>query len=194
MAKDNLTRNYVHSRKPEQVYNNSTTPPAPVDGGGLSPSKTCLRLKLHHPFPSKHRSPDFPSAMIRCCLLAASAFSHILLAFRVPSDLLLASAATVLHGPGGIKVHKVRPLTLIRSLLLRTFCLLDLSTMRGIVASSIALYAASSAFGALIPYSELKARTGYSTPLADCLHTAGLNPVVEGDSAYATDSAPFNLR
>ncbi|PIL24496.1 hypothetical protein GSI_14251 [Ganoderma sinense ZZ0214-1] len=65
--------------------------------------------------------------------------------------------------------------------------------MRGILASSIALYAASSALGALIPYSDLKAR-GYSTPLADCLQTAGLDPVVEGDAAYATDSSPFNLR
>ncbi|PIL24501.1 hypothetical protein GSI_14256 [Ganoderma sinense ZZ0214-1] len=64
--------------------------------------------------------------------------------------------------------------------------------MRGILASSVALYAASSALGALIPYSGLKAR-GYSTPLADCLQTAGLDPVVEGD-AYAAHSAPYNLR
>ena len=67
--------------------------------------------------------------------------------------------------------------------------------MRGILASAVVLSA--SAFGALIPYSELKARGyGYAkaSPLVDCLDSAGLDPVVEGDSAYATGAAPFNLR
>ncbi|KAI1791689.1 FAD-binding domain-containing protein [Ganoderma leucocontextum] len=68
--------------------------------------------------------------------------------------------------------------------------------MRGILTSSFILYAASSAFGALIPYSQLKAR-GQEYPrnaLLDCLNNAGLDPVVQDDSAYATDAAPFNLR
>ena len=64
--------------------------------------------------------------------------------------------------------------------------------MRGGLASFAILSAVSSALGAWIPYSELKNR-GESAFLS-CLEKAGLDPVVQGDPDYATDSAPFNLR
>ncbi|PIL28271.1 hypothetical protein GSI_09559 [Ganoderma sinense ZZ0214-1] len=64
--------------------------------------------------------------------------------------------------------------------------------MRGILACSVVLSAASSALGSWIPYSELKARS--SNGLLDCLERAGLDPVVEGDPEYATEALPFNLR
>ncbi|KAI1791691.1 FAD-binding domain-containing protein [Ganoderma leucocontextum] len=68
--------------------------------------------------------------------------------------------------------------------------------MRGILASTFIISSASVALGALVPYSQLKAR-GHKharNGLLDCLDSAGLDPVVESDSAYATDAAPFNLR
>ncbi|TBU27940.1 FAD-binding domain-containing protein [Dichomitus squalens] len=64
--------------------------------------------------------------------------------------------------------------------------------MRGGLRSFIVLSAVSSAFGAWIPYSQIKNR-GESAFL-NCLESANLDPVVQGDSDYATDSSPFNLR
>ncbi|PIL24479.1 hypothetical protein GSI_14233 [Ganoderma sinense ZZ0214-1] len=68
--------------------------------------------------------------------------------------------------------------------------------MRGTFASIVVLSTASVALGALIPYSQLKARSyrHARSGLLDCLDSAGFDPVVEGDSAYATDASPFNLR
>ena len=68
--------------------------------------------------------------------------------------------------------------------------------MRGVFASLVILSTTSAALGAFIPYSQLKAR-GHQharSSLLDCLDSAGLDPVVEGDSDYASDAAAFNLR
>ena len=68
--------------------------------------------------------------------------------------------------------------------------------MRGTLVSIVILSTASAALGALIPYSQLKAR-GHQharSSLLDCLDSAGFDPVVEGSSNYATDASPFNLR
>lgn len=64
--------------------------------------------------------------------------------------------------------------------------------MRGILACSVFLSAASSVFAGWVPYSQLRSRA--RSNLLDCLEDAGLDPVVEGDPGYATDAAPFNLR
>lgn len=64
--------------------------------------------------------------------------------------------------------------------------------MRGGLASFVVLSAVSSALGAWIPYSQLKNRG--DSAFLNCLESAGLDPVVQSDPDYATDSAPFNLR
>ena len=64
--------------------------------------------------------------------------------------------------------------------------------MRRVLASSFVLSAATAALGAWIPASQLKHRG--ASALLDCLEGAGLDPVVQGESAYAADAAPFNLR
>ena len=64
--------------------------------------------------------------------------------------------------------------------------------MRVGLSISFVLVAASSALAAWVPASQLKNRG--DSALLDCLEQAGLDPVVQGESAYATDAAPFNLR
>ena len=64
--------------------------------------------------------------------------------------------------------------------------------MRVGLSISLVLVAASSALAAWVPASQLKNRG--DSALLDCLEQAGLDPVVQGESAYATDAAPFNLR
>ena len=64
--------------------------------------------------------------------------------------------------------------------------------MRVGLSLSFVLAAASSALAAWVPASQLKNRG--DSALLDCLEQAGLDPVVQGESAYATDAAPFNLR
>ena len=57
---------------------------------------------------------------------------------------------------------------------------------------SFVLAAASSALATLAPASELNNRG--DNAFLNCLKQAGLNPVVQGETAYDTDAAPFNRR
>ena len=163
---------------------------------------------LHHPFSSKHLAPELIPETLHHrgafpCLRPV--LSHIRPTDTEPDWLSLncqESAANVMHRLAGIKTtpgsSSISPSSLgfSDSIPNLPFSVLPGSaTMRGILASSVVLYAASSALGGLIPYSELKARGyGNANPLLDCLDAANLNPVVEGDSAYAKDASPFNLR
>ncbi|RPD61410.1 FAD-binding domain-containing protein [Lentinus tigrinus ALCF2SS1-6] len=54
------------------------------------------------------------------------------------------------------------------------------------------LAAALLSLAARVPYSSLENRA--NSTFLSCLEHAGLDPVVQGEAAYATDSAPFNLR
>ncbi len=68
--------------------------------------------------------------------------------------------------------------------------------MLGFFASIVIVSTTSVALGAFIPYSQLKAR-GHQharNSLLECLDSAGLDPVVEGDSHYVTGTAAFNRR
>ncbi|KAI0706913.1 FAD-binding domain-containing protein [Cerioporus squamosus] len=64
--------------------------------------------------------------------------------------------------------------------------------MRASFTSFVVLSAVSSSLAAWVPLSSLQNRANSS--FLDCLEGAGLDPVVQGESDYATDAAPFNLR
>lgn len=64
--------------------------------------------------------------------------------------------------------------------------------MRASFTSFVVLSAVSSSLAAWVPLSSLQNRV--DSPFLDCLETAGFDPVVQGESEYATDAAPFNLR
>ena len=64
--------------------------------------------------------------------------------------------------------------------------------MRTSFSSFVVLSAVSSSLAAWVPLSQLQNRANSS--FLDCLDSAGLDPVVQGESDYATDAAAFNLR
>ena len=64
--------------------------------------------------------------------------------------------------------------------------------MRTSFTSFVILSAVSSSLAAWVPLSQLQNRANSS--FLDCLESAGLDPVVQGESDYATDAAAFNLR
>ncbi|TFK84186.1 Glucooligosaccharide oxidase [Polyporus arcularius HHB13444] len=66
--------------------------------------------------------------------------------------------------------------------------------MRAFFISFLVLVTTSSSFAALVPISSLQARATRYDSFLDCLEHAGLFPIWEGQPAYASDIAPFNLR
>ncbi|KAI0713966.1 FAD-binding domain-containing protein [Earliella scabrosa] len=64
--------------------------------------------------------------------------------------------------------------------------------MRAAFSSFVILAASSACLASWVPYSSLQNRA--DSHFLDCLERAGLDPIVQGESEYATAAAPFNVR